>query len=709
MASDALPRRPTRSWRELFPDPRVAWMVFRRNLLLFLTVAALICAAVAGWVIAQTPIYSATASLLVRPQADAVIDVKAVSPDLPQTTDLVNTQVKLMQSPALAWRVAETYIKNYPTSKLVRNQTQAQVAQAVTGMTSIYRAASTYVIEVQVKSNEPREAADLANLFVTEFVDADKGMKVRANTAANTWLRQRTVELEREATSADAALQQYKVRNGLISTIGSTLSEQEISTLNQQIAQAQAELAEKQGRLTAARRQLSQGGGGADVGAALGSGTIGTLRSREAEAAGTVAQLESRYGDLHPEVRKARSQLTSVRGEIQLEINRILSNLEAEVQVAASRMASLQASKSRSTGVLSSNNSAQVGLGELQRRADAAKAIYETFLNRSRETGAQEGLQRADTRVDALAAVPSEPSFPNRRLAAVLGLMGAVAGGLLAIGVAEYVQGGIRTKSDVEQRLGVRYAGAVPTLGSTLGKLRATEPPHEYIVSHPFSIFAESFRGLRAFLLLGTGAVAGASRAVAITSALPQEGKTTTALCLARTSAMGGTPTVLVDCDLRRRGSSEALGITESDGIYDYLNGKATLEQALILDQATGLYVLGSAQPQPNAQDPLTSENMARLMAALRKRFEVIVVDTAPVLGVADARVVAASVDRVLLITRWRSTSVRACEAAIDLLLNAQAKISGVALTQVDITKYASTGHTDSYGYYKKFKGYYTN
>lgn len=701
-------RMPGRNWRDFFPDPRAIWVAFRRHVALFIGVILVILAAVSVWAYLQVPVFSATASLLVRPQSDAVVDVKAVTPELPATTDIVNTQVKLMQSPALAQRVAERFAATHPQSDLVRGNSPAALTQSLTQMVKISRAASTFVIEVTARSPHPQEAADIANLFVNEFVSSDKDAKVSTNAAADGWLRQRTAELEKDATAADAALQAYKIRNGLISTEGQTLSEQEISVLNQQIAQAQADLAEKQGRLASARTQLAKGGGGADVGAALGSGTIGTLRTREADAAAKVAQLRSRYGSQFPELVKAESELTAIRSDIQREIDRILSNLQAEVNVSASRLSSLEGSRGRSTGVLSANNQAQVGLMELQRRADAAKAIYETFLNRAHETGAQVGLQRADTQVDSLADLPQAPVFPDYRLVILLGLLGGFVGGVGAVGIAEYLQGGIRTKADVEERLGLRYAGAVPVLDSTLGKLRSLEEPHDYVLSHPQSSFAEAFRSLRAFLLLSGGNGTKPSRAIAIASALPQEGKTTTAVCLARTSAMDGISTVLVDCDLRRRGSSELLGNRTSNGLYEYFKG-APLDQSLYLDEDSGLYLLGTASTEGRNQDPLTSENLERLLEDLRRRFQVIIIDSAPLLGLADARIVASAADRVLLINRWKTTSIRAAEAATDILVASGARISGMALTQVDIRSYASTGYTDTYSYHKQFRGYYVN
>lgn len=706
---DAASRSGGLTVKEMLPDPRALWSVLRRNMLLFLAVFIVVAGAVIGWTSRQTPSYSATSSLMVQPRTETVVDVKSVTPDMPATADVVDTRVRLIASSTLAQRVAAAYVRRHPDRRPATEAGMTGLATQLLGMISVARSGSTYLIDVTATSQEAAHASEVANLFAEEFVALDKEAKSSANANADVWLRQRTRQLAQEATAADAALQAYKIRNGLLSSNGRSGAENQISNLDTGIAGAEADLAEKQGRLAAARQQLRSGSGGADVGAALGSGTIGGLRAREAETSAKVAQLATLYGDQHPELRRVRSELSDIREQIQLEINRILSNLEAEVRVSSSRLSSLRASRGQSTAVLAGNNAAQVGLDELQRKADAAKGIYETFLNRSRETAAQQGLQQADTRVALLAQTPFEPDFPNWRLAIVFALAGGIALGLIAIALAEYLAGGVRTKVDVEQRLRLRYAGTVPTLSSTLGTRRAAEPPHDYVVSHPFSAFAESFRQLRAFILLGGRGGSPRAHVIAVASALPQEGKTTTAMCLARTSAMAGVSTVLVDCDLRRRGSSELLIGGRSNGLYDYLDGRSGIEDAIVVDEPTGLAVLGSAEPQSSALDPLTPENVTRMIADLKRRYEVVIFDTAPLLGVADARAIASCVDSVLLATRWRKTSIRACEAAIDILLDAGAKIDGVALTQVDIRQYASAGHTDAYSYQKRFRGYYVN
>ncbi|MBY8829741.1 GumC family protein [Hephaestia mangrovi] len=696
----------TAAVRRLLPDPRLVWMIFRRNIWLFLAVSGAIVLGVAIWTLLQTPIYSASASVLIDPAGQDVVDVKAVTPDLPTTSDVVDTQVRLIQSPTIAERAAAAYAQQHPSDPRVAAADHEDLVDAMSNMVSVERVGLTYVINVNASSTDPQFAADTVNLFAQQYLDAQRQAKLSTNQQASSWLAGKVQKLRDEASAADSALQQYKISHGLMSANGQTMAEQEVSGLNQEIAAARADLAEKQGRLSAARKQLTSGGTGADVGAALESSTISGLRQSEATASAQVAELSSHYGPLYPDLVKAKSQLADIRSELQQEINRILTSLQGDVRVAQSRLDSLLASQSRATGSLASNNSAEVGLSDLQRRSDAANAIYQTFLTRLRETSAQQGLQQADARIASYAKVPEDPDFPNKKLAALFGILGGIAGGLMAIAAAEYLQGGIRTKSDVERKLRVRYAGAIPDLESTLGRVRVADQPIDYIVNHPFSTFAEAFRALQAFLLLGGSKGA---RAVAVTSALPQEGKTTTSVALARTAAMGGARTVLVDCDLRRRGASEMFIADGRPGLYEYMRREVTLDQALFVDSATGMAVLGTSEAPRDARDPLTPSNLVRLLAELRTRFEVIILDTAPVLGVADARAVAASADRVLVVAHWRKTSRAAVEAAIDTLLNAEAKISGVALSQVDIRRYASTGEADAYGYQKKFKGYYTN
>jgi succinoglycan biosynthesis transport protein ExoP len=395
-----------------------------------------------------------------------------------------------------------------------------------------------------------------------------------------------------------------------------------------------------------------------------------------------------------------------VRRQIQLEIDRVLSSLEGEVHVAQSNLGSLVGSQQQSRSKLAGNASAQVGYMELDRKATAARTIYEAFLNRSKGTAARDGIDAPGATVSAVATIPRAPSSPNTKLAFLMGSVAALLAGLASVGAAEFLDGGIRTKLDVEKRLGARYLGAIPDVESTLDGLKVTEAPQDYVVSHPLSTFAEALRSLRASATLRGNR---RPKVIALTSPLPREGKTTTAVCLARALAMSGASTVLVDCDLRRHSASDIVLDGRSGRLAEVLGGTLTVDAALLTDNLTDLQLLCTSEAAAEGRDLLAAELIGPLFAELRGRFDFVIIDTAPVLGIADARAVASQADAVILLARWGQTSLRAADTALDLLIGAQAKVIGVALTMVNIRKYASTGHEDLYGYHKKFKGYYVN
>lgn len=701
------------SFAQLLPSPEQLWIIFRRNVKLFSAVFVLTIVLVAIRVATLTPTYSATASVLLQPRNSQIINVRSVVPDLAVNSDVVDTEVRMLTSMTLARRVYDVLSARragapIPAPDRVLN-TQAQAArdkeaQKLLDAISVKRSGLTFVIDISAYSSEAEKAADIANTFALEYVNGQMREKVNATRGARDWLGRRMNQLRAEAAQADAKLQGFKIANGLMSANGATMAEQEASTLNQQIADARTDLAEKESRLAAARAQIQRGGAGGDVGQALDSGTITSLRQREADASRRLAELKSRYGDRHPDVRDASNELADARLQIQSEINRIISRMQSEVVVAQSRLDAINKSQGAAQRSLAANNRAQVGYLELQRKADAARLIYEAFLSRSKETAAQEGLQHADARVSAISSIPTAPVFPNYKLVTLFTPIAALAFAGGAVLIAEYLQFGLRTKHQVENRLRVRYAGAVPDLKSTLGRMRSNEAPHDYILSHPHSSFTEAFRSLRAYALL---ARRGDKLSIAITSALPKEGKTTTAVCLARTAAMSGSKVILVDCDLRRHGSSTLLGV-QGNALSDFLAG-TPLEEAVQIDPATGLAILGNAASLSDGSDPLAGDEMVQVIQQLKEHYNLVVLDTAPVLGIADARAVAIAADAVLVAVQWGKTPPSAAEAAIEMLDDAKARIAGVMFTRVDIRKYASTGSEDVYGHHKRFAGYYRN
>ena len=692
----------------LLPDPGFLWQVFRRNLLPFALVVFGVLALTAAYLALTTPIYAARASLLIEPSADPVRTRGPDEDTAVPNTDEIDTEIRLIGSPIVTEIAAALYAERFasPDGDDFTPDEIEGVARRMAGSTRVVRSGQTKIIDIIATGSDPQFAAATANLVGEAYLQSQVQNKTAMSQSTQDFINRRLSELESNALRAQAALDNYRASRGLVSSQGGTNAEQEVSNLNQQLASARAELAEKQGRYNAARTQLARGGGGADVGAALGSGTIGSLRQQEARVSAELAVLTERYGELHPQRRQTARELADIRSRIQEEINRVMSSLQAEVQTAQSRVASLTQSRQTSIGTMTRNSRAQAGLSELEQKAEAARSVYQTFLSRSQENTALRDSALPDARFATRADVPGAPITPNVPLTMIIGLLAAFLLGLAAIFIAEYLRRGVQTKRDVERQLRLRYAGAIPTLKSTIKGRMPLETPQDYVLNHPHSLFAEAYRSIRTFLTLSPGT---RPRAIAITSALPREGKTTTSVCLGRTTAVEGTRTVLVDADLRRRGASELLEYESEHDIYDYLLGRQPLERCIYRDERSGLDVLGSSKPPEDATNPITETNVEAMLDELREHYEVVIVDTAPILGVAEGRILAVAADRVLIITQWKKTSVRAVEAVADMLIEAGAKITGVALSQVNIRKYASTGDGDVYAYSKKFKGYYTN
>lgn len=690
--------------QKLLPDPGQMLMLFRRYLKPFLAAVLLIWAAIAIWLLLAEKRYEAQSTILFE-QALEPVEIEGVNSPVPEDRNAIDTEIRLMTSPEMVRRVAETYAGQHPPENGQWTEEEIeQLGNRMQASLTIARDGMTQLVNLVATSSDPEFAAATANLFAQQYIQSQIDMKTGSTETASTWLDDRLASLESDALQKQAAVDRFKVANGLVTGQSGTLADQELSALNQQLASAQADLAEKEGRLRAARTQLNRGSGGADVGAALGSGTIGSLREQESAIRADLAEMTPKYGPLHPQRVETENRLEEVQAAIQQEINRIISNLSAEVQTAQSRVNSLAGSRGAANSRLNVTGQAQTQLNQLEQQARAAQSVYEDFLERSSQMSAARFLQQPDARVVRDAKVPKLPVYPDYRIAIALGLILSIIAGLATIALFNYLSRGIVTKADVERSLRVQYAGAIPRLKSSVRGMRVTERPVDYVVTHPHSLFAEAFRNLRMFLTFSGGTT---SQTFAIASALPQEGKSTTAACLARTTALNGVRTLLIDTDFRRRGASELFGFEDGPDFTNLIQGECTLEEAVITDQASGLDILGVSPEGTASAKALTEKTFAMLLQELRHRYDIIVIDTPPILGIAEARLVARLADRVLLLTKWRDTSAKAVAAAIDMLEDVDARLSGVALAQVDVSQYASTGQEDVFAYTKRFRGYY--
>lgn len=717
-----------------------ALAIARRRLPLFVAIALLVFVIAVVMTSRAVPQYTATAKVMLDRETHQVTEQRAVISDGTLDTAAVDTEVEVLKSRQLAERVVEALNLDQdpafnpalqkPTGlaafnaglKKALGQTASakrqdamsdaekarlheSVVDRVLWGLSVRRSGLTYVIDISYTSPDPAKAALIANTFADRYMLEQLEGRFDATRQANVWLNDRLSELRGEVMQAEAAVEQYRVANNLLSTSGATLTEQEISTYNQQLATVRAQQAEEEARLRTARDQLARGSSGDDVGEALGSATIQQLRAQRLQISGQLAEAERRYGPRHPQLLQAQRELADVDASIQAEIGRIISNLEARVQVARERTASMSGSLGRARGTLAANNSASVRLNELQRNADAVKTLYESYLGRFRETSSQEGLETSNVRIVSRAKQPTGPSAPNVPVNLAIGFIFAIGAGTAAVVLAELLSSGLLTAEDIEERVGLPSLGTIPDLRSIAEPGERSIKPVDYVVQRPLSFFSESIRSLKTAMTYAN--VGSRMKVVVVTSALPGEGKSTTAMCLARSAAQSGNSVLLIDCDLRRRNVNQLLGLDPAAGLLEVLNGNASFDDTVIFDEPSGAWILPLARSEFTPRDVFGSAAMDRLLAAARDRFDLVLLDTAPALAVSDTRVLASKADAVIFLTRWRKTPLKATTSAIRLLDQAGGRVAGVVLSQVDMKQQSRYGYGDAGYYYGSYKKYY--
>jgi capsular exopolysaccharide synthesis family protein len=700
--------------------------LFRRRLKLFVAVILVVFGAAALLTFQQTPQYTATARVVIDQRKQQVIQAEqSVVSNLPNDSSAVDTEVEILRSRSIAEKVAEQAgifkdpnwaprpgllktIADIFSKEESKDDSVIKQQSIVDGLLSgldVNRTNDTFMIDVSYTLPDAAQAAKFANLFADTYITDQISSKFDATQRAVQWLNDRLGSIRQQVDDANAAVQAYKIKNNLLSSQGATLTEQEISTLDQQLALARAEAAEQAARLSTAKAQLARGSNGEDVGEALTSPVVQSLRQQRATASQKVADLAGRYGERHPDLLKARRELADIDGQIQQEIKRIISNLEAQTQVAQQHVASIQASVNSTRSTLAENNTAGVKLNELQRNADAANTLYQSFLDRFKQTTAQQGMEQSDARVISKATIPTSPSKPRIALNLMLGFLISLILATIAIIVAEIFDSGITTADDIEHDFHLPALGNIPILESVADDAKGVVP-YDYVVNQPLSGFSECFRMLRSSLLLSR---AGQTvKTIAVTSSLSNEGKTTTSICLARVSALAGDKVLLVDCDTRKRSLNIFLPKDQQAGLFDVISGQKKLEDVIVLDEPSGAWILPLGRSPFTPRDIFASKVMTNLLLSAEKEYSLIILDAPPVLAVADTRFIVNEADAVMMLVHWRTTPRKAVESSLKVLASSNAFVAGVALSRVNQHQQSRFGYGDPSYYYGSYKKYYT-
>lgn len=685
-------------------------------------------------VLQATPKYTAVASVAVEDQKPQVVNVQDVVGSASVGEEAMATQGAIIRSTSLIGKLidkmqlvrdpefsAEARAKDKagfslfspstwfdrapPPAKQLSPQERAQRRAAL--MRSVQNAIlvepgnKSYVITISVTSVDPMKATAMANTLSDLYIQDGIEAKFEASRRASEYLRGRVEELRGEAVSTDRAAEMYRASSGLTGTsAGNTVDTQQLSELNSQLIIARSERAGKEAQL-AQIRALTNGNAG-DIetsGVVIGNSLIQRLREQESTVQRNLANLQATYGENHPKIINANAELRDLRAKIVDEVRKLAASTANEVAIARARENSLAGGVGSIEGRVNRGGAASVRLRELEREAEANRAVYETFLNRLKETNQQVDIQSADSRIVSPAVLPLRPSEPRVGLAIMASLLaGLMLGTLLALAI-EKLDNTIRGSETLEAMGGGATLAHLPIVAGDY------EKPENIVFERPQSMVTEALRTLRSALALSD--VDNPPKVVMLTSSVPAEGKTFVSAGLARVAAQAGLKTIVIDADMRHPRVHLALSVEKGPGLIQVLSGQTPLEDAIRQDPSTDLHVLTAGTGTVNPPDLLRSENMQRLLLTLRQQYDLVILDTPPFVPMTDSQVLASLVDKLILVVRWGHTPVPVVRNVIKQIHRLEAPLVGSVLSRVHFSRQAQYGFGD-YGYhYSRYGAYY--
>jgi exopolysaccharide transport family protein len=708
----------------------------RRNLKLILAVGVIGTLVATVIVLSITPKYKATVTVLIDSRQMKILQDADVVGRPGTDNGAIESEVEMLKSDALMRQVVQklelqnddefssagvlSVIKSallLPFRAVLGRTASADplapVVRRLDKATDAKRRGLTYVIELNAWSQSSKKAATIANTFAQLYLANQLDAKADATTRASKWLQARAAEMRTRVAASEKALERYKAEAGLFDPGGENLSDRQISQLNEQLVDARAKTAEAKAKYEELKQvtpqRLRSAAASSDV---LQSQVVSNLRAQYAEVSKDQAEREARYGSAHPMVVAGRAQLAVTERQITAEIRRIVASAKTDYEMAASRQDSLQSSLDDLKEKAAHYNQAAVKLHELEREAQANRQVFEAFLGRAKQT-AEMSLQIPDSRVVSPATPPSSPSYPRRTLIIALAGFGSLGLGV-ALALARSAFGkGFRHSFEIESTLGLQPLASIPLVGSEPARLLPAHIPTapsslhpggdrngitqlaSFALDQPDSAFAESIRSL--YLGLRRNSAGRKMGVLLVTSALPHEGKSTVAVNLARVAACAGDSVLLIDADLRKPSIASALHLDAGRNLADFLDGSTDIESLVNRDPTTGLYAIGGSRHVSGADalNLLSSDHMAALIQQARETFNLVVIDTSPLLAAADARVLIEQSDAAVLVVASESTSRDAVMTLLSESPDLEGKIAGVVLNGAaeEFSRYYPSAH----------------
>jgi capsular exopolysaccharide synthesis family protein len=719
------------------------WITVKKHRWMILSIVLAVLTIVAIRVSMMTPLYTADATILLKPGNPQLLAGHSSQPENAQINDwdsvedFLKTQCEILKSRTLAANVITAeglasdpvflgkkrkpdkgWFSGFTSAK--PRATKAAPANAIDDSISSYLGSleikplvNTNLVKIIFTTPNARLSARLANAHAHAYIREGVELRTQANAEAERFLRDKLVELKEKLEKSELALNNYRRDKGIVPGLMSvdgkeTVVIARLSDLSKELTSAQVARIGLEAQVDQIRKNQLPQLPSANGNGSAGGPTPGVKAQLDTAMSEYVAMAKQFKPDYPPMVR-AKARIDDLQRSYDAEIRAYSQGVVASFNAAKTKEAELQEEMARQRSQALSVNDASVGYAILQREVDTNRELYNSVLGRMKDLGLAAESQSSNTVVVDDAQVPPVPSGPHRAMA----ILQAIAFGLaLGIGLAfliEYQDKTLKTPEQVEQYLRLPNLAAVPAFSRHEARSIARNNGSDHTPAltgsrelagsmSQYSVVGEAYRSLRTALMLSRAG--SPPKTILFTSASNSEGKTVSALNTAVVFAHTGVRVLLVDVDLRRPRCHKVLALENQAGLTEVLAGACNVTDLIRTTDIDSLSFLSAGSIPPNPSELVGSDKMRDTLAQLTNEFDVVVIDSPPILPVTDAMLLSTMVDGVVLVVNSSKTSKQHVKAAYARLEFARAKVFGVLLNQVDV-------NSQHYQYYRRYYGGY--
>lgn len=698
-------------------DVRKVVTVVRANLWLIGLIVAISVALALAVTMLQTPRYTAQVSVQINNQSDQVLSSDQGSTNTAETVSaqdterFLKTQIDILSSRAMAERVAqrlrlfgnarfyEAMGVSAPASGTSNEAIHAYTLELLIEAVKADLPQNSRLATISFTSNSPAFSAQVANAWASEFIQANLQRRYDSSAYAREFIAGQLAEAKTKLEQSENDLNTYARKVGIIRVresggSGSDGGQQATTDVNPVTMASLLQLNTSANQATATRIAAQQrlaalsGNNLLSAPEVLANSTVASLMGTRASAEADLQRERMKHLDDYPTIVQLKAQVATINQQINAVAQSIRGSVKQQYDAAVANERTLQKQVStiNTSAMAEQDQSVQYNL--LALNADTNRSLYDGLLQRFKELNAAAGISASNIAVIDNAAPPVKPSSPILVNNVLIGLFAGLVLAALVVLIRFQFDDAVRVPEDVEEKLGMPLLGVIPKVQD------ATSPGAA--MADPKSAMSEGYNSLRSALLYSSAA--GLPRTLLVTSSQPAEGKSTTSYAIAMGLARLGRTVALLDADMRRPALHTTIGVQNDRGMSSLLTAQHTVDEVLQPTANENLQVVTSGPIPPSPTELLSSGRLTQVLAELRERFDVVVIDSPPVLGLADAPLMSAVVDGVVMVVQSDRSRRGSLRASLRRLRTMQPNVLGAVLTMFDASKVGNR-YSEYYGY----------